>query len=472
LQEGTPDVKLARSLALLGFVSAVAGCGQRELVLPGERLDLRALETQSGGEPMDATEAAEASATDPDLVAAPLGLRVTSTTENRAEPISLGATQSNASWTHRYGSPEHRTRHPALGSQPQRIWSASIGAGNSRRGRITGDPIVAQGRVYTMDSGATITATGVNGATLWRIDLTPASDRGGEASGGGLAYADGRLFVTSGFGVLTALDAASGTVVWTQRLEAAATGTPTVVGGLVYLSARDSRAWAIRADTGRVEWEQPATPSASAMAGGAGPAVTSDLAVFPFASGELIAVERATGARVWSSAVAGTRRGRAYATISDITGDPVVDGARVYVGNQSGKAAAFDLASGQRLWTAADGAYSPVWPEGGSVFLVSDQAELVRLDAATGERIWAVELPYFQTERERRRKGVYAHYGPVVAGGRVWVPSSDGVLRGFNPVDGSLVHQAQIPGGAASNPAVAGGTLYVTSGNGQLHAFR
>lgn len=464
-------MKLARSLALLGLVSVVIGCSPRERILPGERLDLRALETRASGDPLDASGVPEA-AVDPNAVAPPLGLRVASASANRAEPISLGSTQSNATWTHRNGSPEHRTRHPALGPQPQRIWSASIGAGNSRRGRITGDPIVADGRVFTLDANANVAATGTNGATLWRTDLTPASDRGSDASGGGLAYADGRVFVTSGYGNLTALDAASGAVVWTQRLDAAATGAPTVVGGVVYLTARDSRAWAIRADNGRVEWEQPATPSPSAMAGGAGPAVTSNLAVFPFASGELVALERATGTRVWATAVAGNRRGRAYATITDITGDPVVDGGRVYVGNQSGKAAAFDLASGQRVWTAAEGAYSPVWPEGNSIFLVSDQAELVRLDAATGERIWGVELPYFQTERERRRKGVFAHYGPVVAGGRVWVPSSDGVLRGFDPVDGRLVHQADIPGGAASNPAVAGGTLYVKGGNGQLHAFR
>jgi outer membrane protein assembly factor BamB len=45
-------------------------------------------------------------------------------------------------------------------------------------------------------------------------------------------------------------------------------------------------------------------------------------------------------------------------------------------------------------------------------------------------------------------------------------------LRAFDPVNGNLVHTAEIPGGAASQPAVAGGTLYVVGGNGQLHAFR
>ncbi|HOZ35146.1 MAG TPA: PQQ-binding-like beta-propeller repeat protein, partial [Tabrizicola sp.] len=93
-------------------------------------------------------------------------------------------------------------------------------------------------------------------------------------------------------------------------------------------------------------------------------------------------------------------------------------------------------------------------------------------DAATGEVIWSVEMPYFTKDKVKKRKGIYAHYGPVLAGGRVMVVSSDGLLRAFDPTDGSLTHTAEIPGGAAAQPAVAGGTLYVVGGNGQLHAFR
>lgn len=457
-------MRLSSCLALLAALVALAACGQRERPLPGERLDLRALGTPGVSEPLDA--AAEGGA-----VATGTG-RSPEAPVNRALPIGLPAPRANAEWTHRNGSPTHRLTHPALSPAPQRAWSASIGAGNSRRARITADPVVAGGRVFTLDAMATVAATSTSGAPLWRHDLTPASDRERDASGGALAFGAGRLFVASGFGTLTALDPETGAEIWTQKLDAVATGAPTVVGDLVYLSARDSRAWAIRADNGRIEWQLPGTPTPSVMQGGAGPAVTDRLAIFPFGSGELVAALRQGGIRVWGATVAGQRRGRVYATVSDITGDPVIDGDVLYVGNQSGRVAALRAANGERLWTAREGAYSPVWPEGGSLFLISDQAELVRLDAETGERIWGVELPYFEARRLRRLKDVAAHFGPVLAGGRVWVASDDGRLRGFDPVSGALVHEAEIPGGAASNPAVAGGVLYVVSGNGQLHAFR
>ena len=64
------------------------------------------------------------------------------------------------------------------------------------------------------------------------------------------------------------------------------------------------------------------------------------------------------------------------------------------------------------------------------------------------------------------------YYGPVLAGGRLWVASADGWLRAFSPVDGSLLASIELPGGAAAAPAVAGGVLYVTTREGQLLAFQ
>jgi len=52
------------------------------------------------------------------------------------------------------------------------------------------------------------------------------------------------------------------------------------------------------------------------------------------------------------------------------------------------------------------------------------------------------------------------------------VASSDGALRQFDPANGALLAQSELPGGAASNPVVANGTLYVVTKRGQLLAFR
>jgi outer membrane protein assembly factor BamB len=149
-----------------------------------------------------------------------------------------------------------------------------------------------------------------------------------------------------------------------------------------------------------------------------------------------------------------------------------VAGGAVYAGNQSGRVVALNAGSGERRWTATEGSYSPVLAAGGNLFFVSDRNELIRLDAATGERVWGTELPLYVRQRERRRKAVFTHYGPVLAGGRLVVASGDRQIRFFDPVSGAQVGAVGLRGGAASHPIVVGNTLMVVTGDGRLVAYR
>ncbi|MCG6902043.1 MAG: PQQ-like beta-propeller repeat protein [Rhodobacter sp.] len=440
----------SKSLIVLAVFAVLAACSDKEVILEGKRLAVRAPLFDDTAEltPQEEPQAPVSAA------------------------FEAAAPATNASWTHTAGNATHLPGHPAVSSAPKLIWTAGIGTGNTRKHRITADPVIADGRVFTMDSRSHVTAVSSGGARLWSVDLTPPEERNDDASGGGLAIAGDKLFATTGFGEVVALNPGNGAELWRQALDAPATSSPTVVDDLVYVVSRDNRAWAIRTDNGRVKWQLPGTPDVSGVVGGAGPAVTDRVAIFPFGNGEIVAALRQGGVRLWGSSVSGKRRGPAYANITDIVADPVVVGDVIYTGNQSGRAVAIDLNSGNRIWTARDGAYGTVAVAGNSVFLISDQAELIRLDAETGEKIWGIELPYFRRERARRSKAIFAHYGPVLAGGSLWVASDDGTLKSYDPATGATRATIDLPGGAASNISVAGGTIYVISERGQLHAFR
>lgn len=437
-------MKLWTCVTLCALTGALAACN-REFILEGERFPLRAPFSE-------------------DAADAPV---------SRAAPISLPATSLNAEWTHRLGAASTRLAHPALDGSLQQMWSVSIGQGDGRRHRITAEPVSSGGLIYTLDSRARVSAVNTSGEVVWTRDLTPANTRNPDAaSGGGLAIADGRLYVTSAFATMHALNPRSGEVIWDKRFDAALSAAPTVAGSHVYVVASDSTGWALDAATGQIDWQLSGAPSPSSMVGGAAPAVAGDMVLFPTPAGELIAARRDTGQIRWRRAVAGTRIGVAYASVTDVTGDPVVQGDTIYVGNQSGRVMALDRSTGRPIWTADEAAYGPVWPAGGSVFLMSDRNRLVRLDAGTGEFIWDAELPLFTQTRERRRAEIFPHYGPVLAGGRLIVGSGDGALRSFDPTSGEAVGEVELRSGAAISPIVVNGTLYVVSRDGQLTAFR
>lgn len=429
-------------LAVVLALTTLAGCN-REFILPGERTDIRA-PWGGGGEP-----------------------------ENRALPISLPAQASNAGWTHRQGTPGARPAHPALSAQPQLAWSAPIGEGDARRRSLSTDPVAGDGRVFTLDALARVQATSASsGEALWSRDLTPEWSRRGTASGGGLALAGGRLYVSSAHGLVAALDAATGEMIWRQRFDAPVMGPPALHGDRVFVSAADSTMWALDIANGQTDWTRRGTESLAMLSRGAAPAISGEDVIFPTQAGELVAMRRTNGAARWSSVLAGRRVGVARANISAVTGDPVIDGARVYAGNQAGRIAAIDARSGDQIWAAREGTSSPVWPVGGSVFMISDENRLMRLDASNGQPIWSHPLPLFASERPRRQSTIFPQHGPVLAGGRLWVASGDGPLRGFDPTSGEMGIELQVPRGAASAPIVMGGTMFVLSRDGRLHAFR
>ncbi len=233
------------------------------------------------------------------------------------------------------------------------------------------------------------------------------------------------------------------------------------------------RGWAIDAATGKVRWQVQGTPGQGGVTGGAGPALGDRFAFLPFSSGQMIGVLKPGGTQVWSTTVAGERLGQGYSSLNNISGDPVVVGSTIYVGNAGGRVMALDTNTGNQIWTANDGVVGPVWPAGNALFLVNDQAKLVRLDAATGAQVWAVPLPYFvPVKKEKKRRDIFAHYGPIMAGNRLIVVSSDGQIRSFDPTSGALLGAVPMRSGAASGAVVAGRTLYVVTEDGKLRAFR
>ena len=231
-----------RRAAGLGLVAmlALAAC-EREAALPGERFDTRT--------PLEATLPGED------------GLAAASNAEDAdaARPISLPAPTRLGDWPSRGYSATNRIPHATLSANPVEIWAAPIGSGNNRRNRIATDPVAGNGLVYTIDAGAQVQATSLgNGAPAWVASLVPDFDRGGNASGGGLALAGDRLYATSPYGEVVALNAATVAVIWRQRL-GVVLGAPTVAGGLVYVVGRNSEAWALEADDGRLRWRVPSS---------------------------------------------------------------------------------------------------------------------------------------------------------------------------------------------------------------------
>ena len=124
-----------------------------------------------------------------------------------------------------------------------------------------------------------------------------------------------------------------------------------------------------------------AFPRPPACLGGASPAVEGEIVVAAYSSGELFALRVENGRAVWSDNLAAGRSVNAVAGLADIRGRPVIDRGRVFAVSHSGRMAAIDLRSGDRVWEQQIASSHGPWVVGDYVFVLANDNQARLPDA-------------------------------------------------------------------------------------------
>ena len=388
-------------------------------------------------------------------------------------PIALPPPQANDAWAQPGGTPSNAPGHLALGAAIKPAWSADAGTGSNNKGKVTASPVVYDGRVFTLDAAAGVTAFAVSGGSaLWRVSLVPDGENkagsvwslsfGGPSGGygGGLAADNGRLYVATGYGNLTALDPTSGKVLWNKSLGAPLRASPTAVGDRVFAITREGKVFAIAGTDGSELWTANGLPEQAGLIQSPSPAVEGDVVVAPFSSGELLGLRIGNGETLWNESLTRSKGGSAMAVMSDAA-RPAIDRGVVFALGHGGRMIANQARNGERMWSINLAGTQPPWVVGDYVYVVDTAGNLHALGRRDGQTLWTVKLP---------DSNLWS--GPTLAGGQLWLVSSRGALIGVEATTGKIASQHNVGAAAFVAPVVAGGRLYVLTDNARLVAYQ
>ena len=306
--------------------------------------------------------------------------------------VTLPAPERNFSWEQTGGNAAHAMQHLELGDGISLAWRADIGSGSSGGARLLSAPIVANGRVFTIDAEGSVSAfDAIDGDLIWRHRPDGLSDSDRLPSGG-LAHASGWLYMGSGSGNVVALNAQDGSELWQKSLLAPIRTAPTVQAGLLLVTTADNQLVALDAGSGDIQWQHAGLFEQTAILGGAPPAIDGRLAVAAYSSGEVFALTLDSGQEIWSDAVLRPRRTLAIGAINDITGAPVIADNQIIVAGNGGELAAFDRASGARRFDVNLVSRNMPWVAGDFIYLITDRNEVVCLLRSGGRARWVSPL--------------------------------------------------------------------------------
>ncbi|HFB2048263.1 MAG: PQQ-binding-like beta-propeller repeat protein [Hyphomicrobiaceae bacterium] len=381
--------------------------------------------------------------------------------ELSSSPVILPKMFRNVSWSQPGGTPNNAPGHLHLSSEVDKIWSASIGSGSSSSGRLTASPLVAGGRIYTLDSRANVRVfSALSGDRLWDANLTPDSENSKEGFGGGLAFDSDRLYVATGFGQLIALDPANGEQLWEKGLGTPIRSSPTASNNKVFVTATDGRFFAISGDDGENLWSYRGYSSTTQISSNPSPAVNNDVVVTPYPNGDLVAIQISSGIPLWTENLSLTSGITPFTSMRDST-RPVILGGIVFANSYGGRMIATRQNTGERLWSKNLACMQPSWVTENNIFVIDLTGKLSAFVRRNGKLVWTVQLPNANTWS-----------GPVLAGNKLWLTSDSGKLLSADARTGKVVQQLTIGTPIFIAPVVADSMLYVLSDTAQLIAYR
>jgi outer membrane protein assembly factor BamB len=251
-------------------------------------------------------------------------------------------------------------------------------------------------------------------------------------------------------------------VEWRYAEASPATSAPVVVGGAAIVET-EGEVVAVDAASGRRLWSLNRLPGPVAPV-----AVDPDIdgGVLVYTEGgrtgpaDVVAVSLEDRSLLWAFTLPRVSRG----------GPTIADG-KAFVGTDEGGIYAIDVAGGGQVWKAeTDGlVIAPLAASDGMVFGVSENGHdaagtVYGWDADTGKQKWSFA----------QVRGVIGSSAPSATGGVVYVGMGDSTVRAFRASSGTVLWSRAVSTtfGPDSAPAVAGGSVFALTAGGHLYRLQ
>ena len=434
----------AQIITLLASSVLLAACADNEVILPGERIAITAINNA------DLTPDANAS----------------------SENAGLAAIKNNSSFTAPGQSPDHSGGHFSLELPLDRIFSTRVGIAADETAEVA-QPVADANAVYTITHGGIVTATHASdGSRLWQVDIDPSTDETQTSTSGGIALAEGDLIVHASKGTLFSLRADTGQENWRVEFPVFLADGPTVSNGVIVFTDLDGKLYALAQSDGEELWSRIGTQDTTRITGASFPAINDNEVIASGGDGEILSLSLNQGDFLWGENLTPLQLSTALDSIPDLRTHPVHDGGLVFIVTPSANIYAFNANTGREVWQKPLRVLEMPWLSGQTLYMATIDGRLYALRRQDGAIRWMVELPGAYDPNLSVSEDAVRYTSPIVAAGQVMIASSQGRLLTFDAMTGAAGENISIGQSVTTAPIIANDTLYILTRSGQLMAWQ
>ncbi|GHE94498.1 outer membrane protein assembly factor BamB [Thalassotalea profundi] len=352
--------------------------------------------------------------------------------------------------------------------EPKVVWDQSVGGVDDYYSQLR--PIVAYDKVFTASrEGDAYAFDLLTGKKVWHKDLSDLdnargffSNRTSALISGGPTAGINQIFLGSENGIVYALEADNGSVVWQGKVKGEVIAAPAFDQGTVVVNTSSGVMKSFNASTGEDGWQIEQDVPALTLRGISAPTTIAGGVLVGTADGLLVVYILENGQQGWTVEVGEATGSTELERVIDVDAAPVAYDDKVYAISARGHLAAVDLRSGRKLWERQYSSFYSVSIDGNNLYLTDIKGHVYAIDRLNGLERWS--------QLALTNRGVT---GPAVVGDYVVVGDFEGYLHWISQESGDIVARHHVDGsGLNTTPTVVNDLVIVQSRDGDLEAIK
>lgn len=317
----------------------------------------------------------------------------------------------------------------AIGKQ----WTNSVSMHKNSYLKLT--PAYAGNKIFLVGTGGVVKALDArSGKLLWQNDTKlPLSS--------GIGVNDNALFIGTANGLVVALQQTSGRILWQAKEISDVSAAPAASDDIVIVKTTSGRVDAFRAKDGMPLWNYLHQEPSLVLRGTSSPKISGKVVICGFSNGEIVALNINNGEILWQQQAAIPSGSFLMDRRVDIIADPVVSNGVAYVSAYQGGIAAIDIRSGSIIWRKDLASTAGVAIDQSKVYVVDNTDKLWALRRTNGDEVWQSDILI--------RRGLST---PTVSGGLLIVGDASGYVHWLSASTGKLVARSKVAGSVVVAP--------------------
>lgn len=232
---------------------------------------------------------------------------------------------------------------------------------------------------------------------------------------------------------LLALDRQTGDERWRVEVPSEVLADPQVADNIVVVRTGDGRVTGMRASDGQRLWTYERSIPSLMLRGYGKPVIAEESVLVGFDSGYLVRLNLRDGKLIWERRMAIPSGRSELARMVDVDATPILKDDVIYAMSFQGRLLAVDLFSGQVLWSRDFSAYKDFTLDDENLYLVDEKDHIVAIHQGSGATVWRQEgLEY------RDVTHVVSQQGKLLLG------DFEGYLHWLSPDDGRFVARFRV----------------------------